>query len=235
LLHFRVRLACVRHAASVDSEPGSNSHVKFVVLRRHSPLARLAAPEEQLFNARPMFFGSALFNPLFDHGSPPASVVRTDNSGRPIPRRHALILIVRRHSPACAVELRRDGSCVCLHALSSFQRTDNSKRPGRSAHDSRLLRLFRAAASACRPRSGELTEITIAAFACQALFPLFFRGSCSIVRGSQGRLGRSAAIVRASGNAVDLPGSISGDNQSSLFGLQQTLRCPAAGVSRRMF
>src|SRR5439155_26751737 len=28
---FRVRLACVRHAASVDSEPGSNSHVKFAV------------------------------------------------------------------------------------------------------------------------------------------------------------------------------------------------------------
>src|SRR4029079_2179157 len=28
LLHFRVRLACVRHAASVDSEPGSNSQVK---------------------------------------------------------------------------------------------------------------------------------------------------------------------------------------------------------------
>ena len=33
----RVRLACVRHAASVDSEPGSNSHVKFAVPR----LARL--------------------------------------------------------------------------------------------------------------------------------------------------------------------------------------------------
>src|SRR5688572_33363064 len=28
---FRVRLACVRHAASVDSEPGSNSQVKFAV------------------------------------------------------------------------------------------------------------------------------------------------------------------------------------------------------------
>jgi hypothetical protein len=27
LLHFLVRLACVRHAASVDSEPGSNSHL----------------------------------------------------------------------------------------------------------------------------------------------------------------------------------------------------------------
>jgi hypothetical protein len=28
LLPFPVRLACVRHAASVDSEPGSNSHLK---------------------------------------------------------------------------------------------------------------------------------------------------------------------------------------------------------------
>jgi hypothetical protein len=27
---FRVRLACVRHAASVDSEPGSNSQVEFL-------------------------------------------------------------------------------------------------------------------------------------------------------------------------------------------------------------
>ena len=27
LLHFLARLACVRHAASVDSEPGSNSQV----------------------------------------------------------------------------------------------------------------------------------------------------------------------------------------------------------------
>src|SRR5258705_13931631 len=33
LRDFRVRLACVRHAASVDSEPGSNSHVKFVGCR----------------------------------------------------------------------------------------------------------------------------------------------------------------------------------------------------------
>ena len=34
LLHIRVRLACVRHAASVDSEPGSNSQVKFAVPAR---------------------------------------------------------------------------------------------------------------------------------------------------------------------------------------------------------
>ena len=30
--HFLVRLACVRHAASVDSEPGSNSRLKLFVL-----------------------------------------------------------------------------------------------------------------------------------------------------------------------------------------------------------
>jgi hypothetical protein len=174
---------------------------------------------------RGRFIGSALFNPLFDHGSPPAPVVRTDNSGRPILRRHALTLIVWPHSRACALELRQDGFCVCLHALSSFQRTDISKRPGRFAHNSRLLRLFRAAASAFRPRSGELTEITIAASACQALFPLFFfEVAPHSFRGARDCWVRSAAIVRASGNAVDLPGSISGDKQSSLFGLQQTLR-----------
>ena len=33
--HFLVRLACVRHAASVDSEPGSNSRLKLFVV--HSP------------------------------------------------------------------------------------------------------------------------------------------------------------------------------------------------------
>src|SRR5688572_12158404 len=32
----RVRLACVRHAASVDSEPGSNSHVKDAVPPVHA-------------------------------------------------------------------------------------------------------------------------------------------------------------------------------------------------------
>ena len=37
LLHFLVRLACVRHAASVDSEPGSNSRLKpESVLQRRS-------------------------------------------------------------------------------------------------------------------------------------------------------------------------------------------------------
>src|SRR5204863_1173583 len=46
LRDFRVRLACVRHAASVDSEPGSNSHVKGVVSTRSADASR--ALEKQL-------------------------------------------------------------------------------------------------------------------------------------------------------------------------------------------
>ena len=42
LLHFLVRLACVRHAASVDSEPGSNSRLKPDVCRR--VVGRLPSP-----------------------------------------------------------------------------------------------------------------------------------------------------------------------------------------------
>src|ERR1017187_7607666 len=49
LRDFRVRLACVRHAASVDSEPGSNSQVKFVALRldhlRGLPQGQLFQPD----------------------------------------------------------------------------------------------------------------------------------------------------------------------------------------------
>ncbi len=42
LLHFLARLACVRHAASVDSEPGSNSRLKPEICseRTNSPSAR---------------------------------------------------------------------------------------------------------------------------------------------------------------------------------------------------
>src|SRR5262249_30152998 len=55
---FRVRLACVRHAASVDSEPGSNSHVKFVGPTAPCPV-QLApdateTDEHNSFNARPI-------------------------------------------------------------------------------------------------------------------------------------------------------------------------------------
>ena len=50
---FRVRLACVRHAASVDSEPGSNSHVKGVGLLSRLGLRRDRNRNHNLFNARP--------------------------------------------------------------------------------------------------------------------------------------------------------------------------------------
>src|SRR5688572_19350878 len=68
---FRVRLACVRHAASVDSEPGSNSHVKFagpppVIPAVTPPPGRNRAPRGDEHNSltRGRFIGSALFNPL---------------------------------------------------------------------------------------------------------------------------------------------------------------------------
>ena len=54
---FRVRLACIRHAASVDSEPGSNSQVKE---RGRELLSR--AVFRQSFNRRVIYNDSSLFS-----------------------------------------------------------------------------------------------------------------------------------------------------------------------------
>src|ERR1700678_2102860 len=54
LLHFLVRLACVRHAASVDSEPGSNSRLKPDVCRR--VVGRLPSPHIQGGLQKPLWF-----------------------------------------------------------------------------------------------------------------------------------------------------------------------------------
>ena len=55
---FRVRLACVRHAASVDSEPGSNSHVKCV----YPPsLAEAGAGGKLRQHEKPIALAPALF------------------------------------------------------------------------------------------------------------------------------------------------------------------------------
>jgi hypothetical protein len=93
LRDFRVRLACVRHAASVDSEPGSNSHVKFAATLRLARRSGLAQGK-QLINAS-MKNGSALFNPIWSfvvrRQSPKA---RTATSDRPITRRHTLTLYI---------------------------------------------------------------------------------------------------------------------------------------------
>src|SRR5690349_6445758 len=97
---FRVRLACVRHAASVDSEPGSNSHVKGVSLRA------CARRRDSLTRGR---YGSALFNPFIDRGRDrsPASGLKSRSNDSAAPR----------------ADTRCQRGCVCLHALSSFQRT----------------------------------------------------------------------------------------------------------------
>ncbi len=57
LLPFLVRLACVRHAASVDSEPGSNSRLKPDVCRR--VVGRLPSPGSKAGMA-PLFSFSLL-------------------------------------------------------------------------------------------------------------------------------------------------------------------------------
>ena len=57
LLHFLVRLACVRHAASVDSEPGSNSRLKPDVCRR--VVGRLPSPRIQCSLQKPLWFNNA--------------------------------------------------------------------------------------------------------------------------------------------------------------------------------
>ena len=109
----RVRLACVRHAASVDSEPGSNSHVKGV---------DCSCEQCNLFNARPI--GSALLNPFVYRGdhqstkSPSGSCrviqeARTDDSVGRLLRSHALTLIVKRGLRP----LDRVCVCACTHYL----------------------------------------------------------------------------------------------------------------------
>ena len=70
LLPFLVRLACVRHAASVDSEPGSNSHLKpepVLVDRRPPPAEAKALSCEyvQTFGPNISYFISRLARSTF--------------------------------------------------------------------------------------------------------------------------------------------------------------------------
>ena len=51
--HFPVRLACVKRAASVDSEPGSNSHLKCRVLLFRPALLRVLTKCRQLPPSHP--------------------------------------------------------------------------------------------------------------------------------------------------------------------------------------
>ena len=120
----RVRLACVRHAASVDSEPGSNSHVKGVVPTRSADASR-GSGKQLLTRGRLALRCSIRFQSRSHHQ--PLSHGLTTPVGRLL-WRYALTLIVS------AFALTRSGGdrvvCVCLHALSSFQRTDRPVVPG---------------------------------------------------------------------------------------------------------
>ena len=69
----RVRLACVRHAASVDSEPGSNSHVKSAVTRHRPARPRTREQKAPLGNGltrAPVDLALALFRTVFLSSDP---------------------------------------------------------------------------------------------------------------------------------------------------------------------
>ena len=159
LRDFRVRLACVRHAASVDSEPGSNSHVKFAV----PPLIRCApnsmAGTTQLTRGR--FIGSCVVQSvLIESGSSPVAFARTEDSGRPLDAMppadsHCLSLPVARFARDRAARRfgKIDGLCV-LARLSSFQRTDGNApvTPYPTSHSLPPPRSRLEGLAACRPR-----------------------------------------------------------------------------------
>ena len=96
-------------------------------------------------------------------GSSPVAFARTDNWGRPIPRRHTLTLIVSFFSLApSSARAKKETGCVCLHALSSFQRTDFTGwswgRPTPQPRRDRLLG---------RPCFGEPSKVTRTPSSCQ--------------------------------------------------------------------
>jgi hypothetical protein len=101
---FRVRLACVRHAASVDSEPGSNSQVKFVVPPEgESNSLTLIACLNRLSNV-------VQFVKLMS-GSQPASGGELNPRLRLMPR-HPLILDGRPLPPRLAAHRQRTSACT---------------------------------------------------------------------------------------------------------------------------
>jgi hypothetical protein len=154
LRDFRVRLACVRHAASVDSEPGSNSHVKFAV----APWRTLAGPRRRSnsINARPIYWLCVVQSVVICSGSSPVAFARTDHSSRPLDAMppadsHCL----SRHCPRGSRPehtARIDGLCVLARTI-QFSKNRPSVRPGRPAplRPNRLRR---------RPRLGEPSKVT---------------------------------------------------------------------------
>jgi hypothetical protein len=70
-----------------------------------------------------------LFNPFFVcRGFPPVAFARTDNSGRPILRLHALTLIVFLQTLALPLALKVDGLCVLARTI-QFSKNRPTGRP----------------------------------------------------------------------------------------------------------
>ena len=82
---------------------------------RTAALQRTALQQTQLVNARPIWLLRCSIR-FYVSGSPPVAFARTDNSGRPIPRRHPLTLIVFPAS-SLARALRIDGLCVLARTI----------------------------------------------------------------------------------------------------------------------
>jgi len=104
------------------------------MLKRLSPSTRSLARARsgaQLFNASNVDDnGSALFNPFVSSGSLPVAFARTDQRRStdyvaPLADTLSLSSPLAPLAVACSPRAReRLTGCVCLHALSSFQRTD---------------------------------------------------------------------------------------------------------------
>ena len=158
---FRVRLACVRHAASVDSEPGSNSHVKVLVRFKTVPVrlaSPLSSPSTAIFNKRLV---ALLFCVLYQRSPeslPPTSLA---GLGQLEPQRRWLILdgLVAPTRPCGRVEN------VCTFYLVFKEprlRRPSSTRPSGIPNPPSLSLRWRPL--------GEPYELTTLARPCQHLF-----------------------------------------------------------------
>ena len=133
---FRVRLACIRHAASVDSEPGSNSQVKFAARRLGlSDRAReqLVQPDRLLnwlSDSNRLASPDRAFSlpvPRQAHGT------KSDRLTSSVRAVHPATTPGRSQADSERCPLILDG--LCLHVLSSFQRTGLTGLPGRPPSD----------------------------------------------------------------------------------------------------
>ena len=154
---FRVRLACIRHAASVDSEPGSNSQVKFAALRsalrpRSGTTRSTRSPVELALGFEPASLRPTGLSPRLTARTRadevrPAHVKCVGSSARSQP------WPTPEPSERCPLIL--DG--LCLHVLSSFQRTGRTGFAATHSSDEfrrrRTLSNLRQGSVRCQPLS----------------------------------------------------------------------------------